>query len=272
VGLPLIYLDFGGVSFTDMEILRLENLSKAFGGVQALSDVSFTLKGGEKLAIIGPNGAGKTTLLNILNGQLLPTGGRIFFLGKNITKMPIHYRALLGMARSFQITSLFPGLTALENIILALRGKEDTRIKLFRPTTSFKNRFDRAKESLIAVDLWERRDDLVQNISYGEQRKLEIQLCLVSEPKMLLLDEPTCGLTGTESADLINKIYNLGQDIPVIIVSHDMDLVFGLADRVIVLHQGKIVADGLPKEIKADPIVKDIYMGIEEDIGIARAT
>lgn len=255
-----------------MEALRVENLSKSFGGVQALLDVSFTLNAGVKLAIIGPNGAGKTTLLNVLHGQLFPTTGRILLFGKDITSLPTHHRVRLGMARSFQLTNLFPYLTVLENILLALGGTETGRIRIYRPITDYKYLYDKAEEFLTAVDLWEKRNDLAQNIGYGEQRKLEILFCLVSEPRLLLLDEPTCGLTSAESADLINKIYGLGRDVPAIIVSHDMDLVFGVADRIVVLHQGSIIADGLPKEIGADPTVREIYVGIEEDNGFVAAS
>jgi branched-chain amino acid transport system ATP-binding protein len=255
-----------------MEALKVENLSKSFGGVQALLNVSFSLDVGETLVIIGPNGAGKTTLVNLVNGHLLPTAGRILFFGRDITTMPTHRRARLGMARSFQLTTLFLGLTVLENILLALGDIGPIRInKMIHSITAYKRWFAKAEEFLRAVDLWEKRDVLVQNIGYGEQRKLEILLCLVSKPKLLLLDEPSCGLTSAESADLIDKIYHLGKDIPVVIVSHDMDLVFGVADRIIVLHHGRVAAAGLPEEIKADSIVKEIYMGIEGDIGIVTA-
>jgi branched-chain amino acid transport system ATP-binding protein len=252
-----------------MEALRLENLSIRFGGVQALSEVSLVLKDGERLAIIGPNGAGKTTLLNLLNGQLTPTAGRIFFLGKEITAMPTYQRARLGIARSFQVSNLFPDLTLLENVLLAIGGIGSTRIKLYRPLTLYQQLFDKAEELLKGVDLWTKRNDPTRNIGYGEQRKLEILLCLASEPKILLLDEPSCGLSSAESDDLIDKIYSLKQDISVVVVSHDMDLVFGLVGRIIVLHQGRIVADGPPEAIKADPKVKQIYTGIEGDIRIA---
>lgn len=255
-----------------MEVLKVEGLSKRFGGVQALSEVSFSLEAGEKLAIIGPNGAGKTTLLNLLNGQLLPTAGRIFLFGQEITTIPTYLRARLGMARSFQLTTLFLGLPLLTNILLALEGTDTSRIEIFRPITADDNLFAEAEKFLRAMALWEKRDALVKNLSYGEQRRLEILLCLVSEPKLLLLDEPSGGLTISESADLIEKIGNLGPDIPVVMVSHDIDLVFGFANRIIVLHHGQIIADGAPEKIKADPRVKEIYMGITEEKGIAEAT
>jgi branched-chain amino acid transport system ATP-binding protein len=254
-----------------MEALRIENLSKSFGGVEALWDVSTTLEVGEKLAVIGPNGAGKTTLINLLNGQLSPTTGRILFFGKDITTVPTERRAHLGMARSFQVTNIFPSLTVLENTLLALGGTESSRIRIFRSLTSYEHLFAKAEEYLISADLWEKRAYLADTIGYGEQRKLEILFCLVSEPKLLLLDEPNCGLTTAESSDLVAKILELGEKIPAIIVSHDMDFVFGVADRIIVLHQGRIVADGLPAEIRADAGVKRIYMGIEEEDKIAGA-
>ena len=180
--------------------------------------------------------------------------------------MPTYQRARLGIARSFQVSNLFPDLTLLENVLLAIRGIESTSIKIYRPLTVYKKLFVKAEELLHEVDLWGKKNDLTRNIGYGEQRKLEILLCLASEPKILLLDEPSSGLS---TADLINKICHLGENIPIVIVSHDMDLVFGVADRIIVLHQGRIVADGPPGEIKADLKVKQIYMGIEGDMRIA---
>jgi branched-chain amino acid transport system ATP-binding protein len=255
-----------------MEVLRADKLLKNFGGVQAVNEVSFILEAGEKVAIIGPNGAGKTTLLNLLNGQLLPSSGRIFLFEKEITNMPTYLRARLGMARSFQLTTLFLGLSLLANLLLALEGTNSSRIKFLRPNTDDNNLTIKAEKFLKAMNLWEKKDTLVKKISYGEQRRLEILLCLVSEPKLLLLDEPNCGLTSSESADLIDKIGDLGPDIAVIMVSHDIDLVFGFSNRIIVLHHGQIIADGIPQKIKADPKVKEIYMGISEEKGIAEPT
>lgn len=254
-----------------MEALKIENLSKSFGGVQAVMDVSVALEVGQKLAVIGPNGAGKTTLINLLNGQLSPTTGRILFVGKDVTNMSIQRRVHLGMARSFQVTNIFPSLTVLENALLAVGGAESSRIRILRPVRTYKHFFAKAEDFLKTADLWEKKDDQAQNISYGEQRKLEILFCLVSEPKLLLLDEPNCGLTTAESSDLATKFRELGKDMSAVIVSHDMPFVFGVADRIIVLHQGKVVADGLPAEIRADTRVKEIYMGIEEGEKIAGA-
>jgi branched-chain amino acid transport system ATP-binding protein len=216
--------------------------------------------------IIGPNGAGKTTLFNLINGQLSPTAGRIFFSEQEITNLPTHRRAHLGQARSFQIISLFLNLTVLDNALIALHGGRPSRLDMVRLMNSYKDLMADAQRNLEAAVLWEKRDEFVKNLSYGEQRRLEIALSLASRPKLLLLDEPGSGLTRDESFGIITLIKNLGLDITVIIVDHDMNLVFGVAERIIVLHYGRIVADGSPGEIRADPRVKEIYMGMEECI------
>ena len=247
-----------------MEALRVEGLTKDFGGVHAVRDVSFKVEVGEKLAIIGPNGAGKTTVLNLLNGQLSATAGRIYLFGQDITTMGTHRRAHLGQARSFQLTTLFFNLTVLDNVLLALQGTQPSRFQMFSPASSYSKLLSKANELLESMNLWQMRDAPVQAISYGEQRKLEIALGLVSEAKLLLLDEPSAGLTSAESADVIKIISDLGSDSTAIVVAHDMDLVFGMASRIMVLHYGEIIADGMPEEIQADSKVKEVYMGIEE--------
>lgn len=246
-----------------MEALRVESLSKNFGGVQALHNVSFNVEAGEKLAIIGPNGAGKTTLFNVLNGQLSPTAGRIYFYGEDITNLPTYRRAHLGQSRSFQITSLFVRLTVLENCLLALQGTRLSRFQVFRPITAYKHLFAKAQELLGAAGLWDKRDEPVRNISYGEQRKLEIAMTLALEPKLLLLDEPSAGLTAGEGAAIVDMIRGL-RGITTLVVAHDMDLVFGVAERIMVLHYGEIIAQGKPEEMKVNPRVREVYMGVEE--------
>lgn len=249
-----------------MEALKIERLQKDFGGVRALHNVSFSVDVGERLAIIGPNGAGKTTLFNIINGQLSPTVGCVYFFGHDITRMPVHSRAHLGMARSFQRNSLFSHLTVLDNILLAVQGARRHRFQMFRSINAYKEIFTRAEELLRAWDLWEKRGDLTSNIAYGEQRRLEIALSLASEPRVLLMDEPSCGLTAAETGVVIEKIRTLGKEITVILVAHDMDLVFGIANRIVVLHYGEIVAEGAPEEIRDDSRVKKIYMGAETSL------
>lgn len=244
-----------------MEALRVEQLSKDFGGVRALQYISFGIEAGERLAIIGPNGAGKTTLLNVLNGRVVRTSGRIYFYGQEITAMALHHCARLGIARSFQNTALFPYLTVLDNVLLGLQGNESFCFQMIRSRSSYKSIFAKAEELLGKMGLWEKRGDVVKNIAHGEQQKLEIVLSLASQPKLLLLDEPTSGLTPAESSEIVNIIHELGRDITVLVVAHDMDLVFGVADRIIVLHYGQIVTEGTPKEIQTDSRVKQIYIG-----------
>jgi branched-chain amino acid transport system ATP-binding protein len=248
-----------------VEAIRVERLSKSFGGVIATNEVSFRVDAGGRLVIIGPNGAGKSTLFNLLNGQLMPDGGKVFFFGKDVTHLPLYERAHMGMARSFQLTSLFPELTVLENMMLALHGLRTSRFNPWRATLSYGNLLDKAEELLSLLDLWSRRENQVRTISYGEQRKLEIALCLASNPRLLLLDEPSAGLTSAERSGVMEIIRNLPSHIAVIIVDHDMDLVFGLANRIIVLHYGQIIAEGTPEEIQANPKVREVYMGIEEE-------
>jgi branched-chain amino acid transport system ATP-binding protein len=252
-----------------MEALRVEHLSKDFGGVHAVRNVSMSVEAGERLAMIGPNGAGKTTLFNLLSGQLPPTNGQVYLFGQEITHMAAHRRAHLGIARSFQATTLFLHLTVMDNILLALHGTRPSRFQMFRSATAYNHLYTKTRELLDSMDLWEKRDDPVHAISYGEQRKLEIALSLASEPKLLLMDEPSTGLTTAESADVIGMIRDLGKDITVILVAHDMDLVFGVAERIIVLHYGEIIAEGAPEEISTDSRVKEIYMGAEETKGNA---
>jgi len=244
-----------------MEALRTEKLSKDFGGIQAVRSISFQVETGEHLGIIGPNGAGKTTLFNLLGGELTPTKGRIFFEGQNITDMSTHCRVHLGIARTFQIVNLFRDLTVLENILLAFQGRKPSRFQLFRHINSYRTLLVAAEELLTTMDLWKKKDEAVNFLSYGEQRKLEIALSLALEPKLLLLDEPTCGLTPAESAEIARMINNLQAGITVIFVAHDMNLVFGVAQRIIVLHYGEIIVEGQPDEIKGSSKVKEIYMG-----------
>ena len=247
-----------------MEALRLEVLSKYFGGVAAVDHVSFTVDRGERLAIIGPNGAGKTTLFNLINGQLSASAGRIHFFGRDVTALPTHHRAHLGQARAFQVISLLQELTVLDNTLLTIHGTKPHRFVMFRPVKAFNDVFNKAVDTLEALDLWEKRDEPVSNLAYGEQRRLEIGLGLSMEPKLLLLDEPSAGLTREESSEIIGIIKNLGSEITVLVVDHDMGMVFEVAERILVLHYGQVIADGKPGEIQANQRVREIYMGVDE--------
>lgn len=246
-----------------MEVLKTEGLCMSFGGVLALCKVSLRVEKGERLVIIGPNGAGKTTLFSVLDGQLKATAGQIYFFGQEITHVPGYRRAHRGISRSFQLTTLFMNLTILENTLLALQGTKQSRFQILRPITAYKHLYNKAQALLDPMELWEKRNDQVHAISYGDQRKLEIALGLASEPRLLLLDEPSTGLTSAERADVTSRIRNLGADITVIVATHDMDLAFGVAQRIIVLHHGEIVTVGTPEEIRADPKTREIYLGEE---------
>ncbi|MFH1766360.1 MAG: ABC transporter ATP-binding protein [Gemmatimonadota bacterium] len=247
-----------------MEALKVEDLSKQFGGLYAVNGVSFRVEVGERLAIIGPNGAGKTTLFNLINGQLVPTGGRIYFFGQDITDLPTHRRAHLGQARAFQLISLLLNLSVMDNTLLTLYGTTPYRFQMFRSIQGNRDVLDKAQETLKGLGLWEKRDEPVKSVGYGEQRRLEIGLGLALRPKLLLLDEPSAGLSMEECAEVIEIIKNLGEGETVVIVDHDMELVFGVAERIMVLHYGQVIADGPPDVIQADPRVKEIYLGIEE--------
>jgi branched-chain amino acid transport system ATP-binding protein len=242
-------------------LLEVENLSVHFGGLAAVNDVTFSIEEGERLVMIGPNGAGKTTLFNLLTGQLKPSAGRVLFKGKDITGKPVYARTKLGMARSFQITSLFPNESVITNARIGLQGVRAGGFRVWGAFTRDKALRKEAQGLLESIDLWDKRNEEVSSLAYGEQRKLEMGLSLASSPDLLMLDEPSCGLTPTESADITERIRTLGKKITVLMIAHDMDLVFGVAERIILLHFGAISAEGTPDEIRADQTVKDIYMG-----------
>jgi branched-chain amino acid transport system ATP-binding protein len=246
-----------------MEVLRIEALSKNYGGVRVLEDISFAVEAGAKLAIIGPNGAGKTTLFGVIGGQLPTSKGHIYLSGQDITRLPQHRRLHLGIARSFQLNNLFPNLTLLDNILLALKGARLPHFQMLHPMNSYADLFTAAQELLNSMDLWEKRFTTVKTMSYGEQRRLEIAFALASNPKLLLLDEPSAGLATNEAMDFADHIRKLVKDTVLIFCAHDMDLVFNLAERIIVLHYGKIIADGTCNEIKCDVRVREVYLGSE---------
>ncbi len=241
--------------------LALSNVSKAFGGLKAVDGVALSVEPGERRALIGPNGAGKTTLFNLISGELPPSEGRIALFGRDVTTLPPHRRAALGLARTYQLTNLFPSLTVLENLLLAVQGLERTKLAFLRPVASYRHLFERARAVLDSVGLGGKEGEVVKNLSHGEQRQMEVAMALASRPRLLLLDEPTAGLSPAESLTMTALLKTLDAGITLLVIEHDMDVAFALTDRVTVLHNGKVVADGSREEVRASPLVKEIYLG-----------
>jgi branched-chain amino acid transport system ATP-binding protein len=216
---------------------------------------------GERKGIIGPNGAGKTTLFNLITGALQPTSGRIVLFGKDVTTWPTHRRATLGMARTFQITTLFPRLNVLDNVLLAVQGLRATKFVMWRPLTSYRALYARAQALLEQAGYWERRDVEIRHLSHGEQRQIEIVLALASDPHVLLLDEPAAGLSTGESHEMATFLQGLDPTLAILMIEHDMDVAFAVVDSITVLHYGEIVEEGSRELIRTSTRVRDIYLG-----------
>ena len=241
--------------------LRLDNVIKAFGGLRAVDGVSLAVEPGERRALIGPNGAGKTTLFNLIAGALPVTHGTITLFGRNVTRAAAHRRAWLGLARTFQISNLFPSLTVLENCLLAVQALTPARLAMHKALAGYRDLHDRARRTLEAVGLADKARTTVRELSHGEQRQLEIGLALAGAPKLLLLDEPTAGLSPAESRHMAQLLATLDPAMTVLIIEHDMDIALEIARHVTVLHYGRVIADGTRDEIRAHPMVREIYLG-----------
>jgi branched-chain amino acid transport system ATP-binding protein len=241
--------------------LELSAVSRTFGGLRAVDGVSLQVAEGERRALIGPNGAGKTTLFNLISGELPVTAGRIVLFGRDVTRLPSHRRAALGLARTFQITNLFPSLTVLENCLLAVQALTPTRLAMWRPLGAYPDLAARARQALEAVGLGDRADAQVRHLSHGEQRQLEIALALAGRPRVLLLDEPCAGLAPAEREMMAGLLRRLDPALTVLIIEHDMDIALEVAQHVTVLHYGRVIADGPREAVKADPTVREIYLG-----------
>jgi len=244
--------------------LEIETLSHHFGGLTALSGVSLAVAPGERLAIIGPNGAGKTTLFNLVTGILRPSAGRIRLFGQDVTRLPTHRRAQLGLARTFQITTLFPRLTVLDSVLLAVQGLDPVRFTLHRPRDAYGHLRERAESLLADWGLADRAAHVTRQLSYGEQRQVELVLALAGAPKVLLLDEPTAGLSPAETASVVEMIRRFSRETTILLIEHDMDVALDLVDRVVVLFQGRVLAEGAKDKIKGDPEVAAIYLGTDD--------
>jgi branched-chain amino acid transport system ATP-binding protein len=242
-------------------LLRVENLVRRFGGIVATDNLSLDIARGELHAIIGPNGAGKTTLISQLIGQLRPTAGTIRFAGEDVTHLPAWKRSRLGLARSFQITSLLPNFTAADNVALAAQARDGHSFRFFANARREKQLRDAAHAALERVGLLGRADVLVSRLSHGEQRELELAVALATKPKLLLLDEPMAGLGVTESARMVKLLAELRQEVTIVLVEHDMNAVFALADRITVLVYGRVIACDVPAAIRLNEEVKRAYLG-----------
>jgi branched-chain amino acid transport system ATP-binding protein len=242
-------------------LLRVENLVRRFGGIVATDHVSLEVARGELHAIIGPNGAGKTTLISQLTGQLLPHAGAIYLAGQDITRVPAWRRSALGLARSFQITSLLPDFTALDNVALAAQAHDGHSFRFWANARKERGMRATALAALERVGLGARANTLVSKLSHGEQRELELAVALATKPQVLLLDEPMAGLGITESARMVKLLQELRREVTIVLVEHDMDAVFALADRITVLVYGRVIASGQPSEIRQNDEVKRAYLG-----------
>jgi branched-chain amino acid transport system ATP-binding protein len=242
-------------------VLQLRQLGKSFGGLTAVKDVTLEVLPGDRQAVIGPNGAGKTTLFNLITGVFPSSAGRILLFGEDVTGWASHRRTALGMARTFQVTSLFPKLSVLDNVLLAIGGLRRTKFVMWRTLSSYAELQDKARRLLENAGYWDRRDVEVRNLSHGEQRQIEIVLGLASDPKLLLLDEPCAGLSSGESREMAAFLKRLDPALAILLIEHDMDVVFDVVDRISVLHFGQVVEQGSAAAIRASPRVQEIYLG-----------
>jgi len=244
-------------------ILEIRGLGRAFGALQAVADLSLDVPPGELRAVIGPNGAGKTTLFHLISGLLAPTSGRVLFRGADVTALPAPARCRRGISRTFQITSIFPELSVLENVRIAVQLKGGGNFRLLGGRALLDATERRARESLGFLGLVDRAGEPAATLPHGDQRLLEIAMALAQEPELLLLDEPTQGLSPEDTAATVAVIRQIARDrrLTIILVEHDMDVVFDLADRISVLHFGQLIAEGTPAEIRANVDVQKAYLG-----------
>jgi branched-chain amino acid transport system ATP-binding protein len=242
-------------------ILRLEHLVRNFGGLRAVNDVSLSVEPGERRAIIGPNGAGKTTLFNLISGEIPVASGLVELDGQDVTRLAAYQRANLGVGRTFQRNNLFFGLSVFENVRLAIQHGHRISHRFFAPASNFTSVNDTALRLLEQIGLADCRHGAAGALAYGQQRALEIALALANEPKVLLLDEPTAGMSPAETDEMVELIVGLPRSLTILIIEHDMDVIFSLANKITVLHYGQVLAEGTPADIQANPQVQAIYLG-----------
>jgi branched-chain amino acid transport system ATP-binding protein len=250
-----------GVGRERVETLRLEGIGKTFGQVRAVHDFSLTAFTGTRRVILGPNGAGKTSLFNLITGVYKPSEGDIYLFGEKVTAMAPHSRTRMGMGRTFQVTNLFPSLTVMNNVRLGALGVQSRKYAMHLPVAGLDDVNERCLDLLQLAGLWDVRDAQVANLSYGHQRQLELIVTLASEPQVLLLDEPAAGLSLAESRSMVELIGALDRSLTVLIIEHDMDVAFQVANEVTVMHQGEILAEGSVEEIRGNETVREVYFG-----------
>jgi branched-chain amino acid transport system ATP-binding protein len=244
-----------------MAVLELDSVTKRFGALIANEDVSFSIEAGERVALVGPNGAGKTTLFNLISGELPLTSGKVTLEGKDVTKYSPEKMVSSGLGRTFQRNSHFEEKTVYENVRLAVQAGMPIRARFFRNVEKYPELRSETEKVLERVHLSQRRDTLASELSYGEQRQLEIGIALATSPKVLLLDEPTAGMSTSETNEVVDLLNDLPEDITLLIVEHDMDVVSALAKRILVLNFGRLIADGTPEEVRKDEDVLAAYLG-----------
>ena len=245
-------------------VLELDGVTRRYGGVCAVDDVSLSVVRGARHAVIGPNGAGKTTLFKLISRLEPVSAGRIRLFGTDITRMSAHRVARLGLGRTYQVTQVFPQLTVMENLVIAVQGKVRGRFGMLRSAMGRRALVDKAHETLEDVGLEGLGDTLASELGHGQQRQLELGLALAGNPQVLLLDEPAAGLSGADRGMIRSLVGGLPADITVLLIEHDMELALGLADRVTCLHNGAKVSEGTPEEVKSDQRVQDVYLGRAE--------
>ncbi len=247
----------------DDVILSTEVLTRRFGGLSAVADVSIDVVRGSVHAILGPNGAGKTTLINLLSGNIRPTSGAIRFKGRDITGAPAHVVARLGIGRSYQKTNIFRDFTCFENCFLAAQSRLPSAFRFFRPAARYRAEVERAERALELCGLARRRDTVAAQMSYGEQRQLELGMMLATEPELLLLDEPLAGMGREESARVVDLLKRLARDHTLVMIEHDMDAVFAIAETITVMVDGRVLESGPAAAVRASPAVRAAYLGEE---------
>ena len=244
-----------------MAILETIGVEKRFGGLTANADINIQIEEGTITSIIGPNGAGKTTLFNILTGYYKPDRGEVHYLGQDITGWPVHKIVRKGIARSFQVLNIFNEIPVFENIRLAVQAHQKERFHFLKSTIKFRSINERTEEILVEIGLLRVKDVITKYLSYGDKRILEIGIALASRPRLLLMDEPTSGLPSSETERVKNFITRISEKMTIVVIEHDMNVVLTISDNIIVLHQGRVIAQGSPQEIKANDQVQEAYLG-----------